>query len=359
MANYKKILIALLLLFLFPFLRSEDKKALAFYPYGAYSKETGGFLGGYMLYIYRPNKLPENYKPSSLELDLMFSFKQQLRILVRNKLNLSDGRYGIGIPIRYFNWPTTYFGIGNQKKTDKMEKYTKLLYEFYPYFEYHFQKIFVLAASVYLENNKITKSENDNDLLNDDIAGFEDYFLSGIEIKLGRLTTDNNFFPTRGSDIALSTKLYHKFLGSDYGFRNLTLDFRKYFPVSDDQTLAAQVLLNSLNGDPPFEKLPDLGNEMRGFDDNVYINDHYFLCRLENRIFPWHKDLWRRIGFAGFLESGQSFHTFSGIKSVNEKFSAGLGLRFILLPSEKFTLRCDAAWSRDGYEIEITSYEAF
>ncbi len=359
MANYKKLIFCLIFVNLFLFLRSEDKKSVAFYPFGAYSNETSIFLGGYALYTYRPENLPENYKPSSMELNLSISFKHQLRFLIRNKLNMAKGKYAIGIPLRYYNWPTTYYGIGNQKKPEIEENYTRQFYEFYPYFEYHFQEIFILAVSAYLEKSMITKSEADNTLLGYNVAGFEDYFLSGAEIKLERQTTDNNFFPTQGSNFAISTKFYHKSLGSDYSFRTFTCDLRKYLAISDKQTLAAQVLLNSVNGNPPFEKLPDLGNEMRGLDDKVYVNDHYFLSRIEDRIFPFDDKPWMKFGFAFFIESGQSFQAFNRINIDNQRFSAGFGIRYILLPSERLTLRCDFAWSRDGYEIKIISFEAF
>ena len=359
MENYKKIIILTVFLLILINLWAEEEKAFAFYPFGAYSDETSVFLGSYALYTFRPENLPENYKPASLELNLIVSYKKQIRTLLRNNIYLADGKYSIGIPLRYYLWPTTFYAVGNQVNTELKEDYTRQYFEFYPYFQYHLNKIISFSTSLYLEQSKITKSETDNDLLNKEVMGYKDYQLMGIGFGLNRDTTDRGYFPTAGSSLTYQVQLYHKYIGSDFSFRKSTFDYRRYVSISQSQTFAGQFLLKTVSGDVPFEKLPDLGSEMRGFDSHKYINDQIFMLRIEDRIFPWHKSYWQRFGLALFLETGQTMPSFSELCLNKQKYAAGLGLRFIMLPLQKLTLRFDFAFSEDGYEMDIISFEAF
>ena len=359
MASFNKILLIIVFLLMIFNICSAEEKAFAFYPFGAYSPETSVFLGGYGIYTYRPENLPVNYQPASLEINLIVSFKKQLRALIRNRIYLADGKYSLGIPLRYYLWPTTFYGIGNQSKPLMDEKFTRQYYEFNPYFEYHLNNIVTLTSSVFIEQNKITKSELDNDLLNHEVKGFEDYLITGIGFGIERETTDNSYFPTTGSNLSYQIQIYNQLFGSDYDFRKSTFDYRKYLSVSQIHTIAGQFLLKSVTGDIPFEKYSDLGSDMRGIDDHEYINDHFILCRLEDRIFPWEKDFLQRVGIAAFIETGQTMSSLSEIDLENQKFSAGLGFRFIMVPEQMLTLRADFAFSKDGFEMEIISFEAF
>ncbi|MCF7913063.1 MAG: outer membrane protein assembly factor [Candidatus Cloacimonetes bacterium] len=359
MENSKKLIILLLFILIVTNLQAEKEKAFAFYPFGAYSEETSVFLGSYALYTFRPENLPENYKPSSLELNLIVSYKKQVRILLRNKIFLAEGKYSLGIPLRYYLWPTTFYAVGNQENTDLKEDYTRQYFEFYPYFQYHFKKNITFSTIAYLEKSRITKSDTENSLLAQNVTGYDDYLLSGIGFGLNRDTTDKGYFPTSGSSLTYQVQFYHKSIGSDFNFRKSTFDYRKYATLSPSQTLAGQFLLKTVSGTTPFEKLPDLGNEIRGFDSHKYINDQIVMLRLEDRIFPWQKAGWQRFGFAAFLETGQAMASFSELSIDHQKYSAGIGLRYIMLPLQKLTLRFDFAVSEDGYEMEIISFEAF
>jgi outer membrane protein assembly factor BamA len=357
--NFKKVIILIAFLLILINLCAEEEKAFAFYPFGAYSDETSIFLGSYALYTFRPEYLPENYKPASLELNLIVSYKKQIRTLLRNNIYLADGKYSIGIPLRYYFWPTAFYAVDNQENTDISEDFTRQYFEFYPYFQYHANKIISFSGSLYLEQSRITKSETDNDLLHEEIIGYDYYQLMGIGLGLNRDTTDRGYFPTRGSSLTYLMQHYHKYIGSDYNFRKTTFDYRRYTAMSPSHTLAGQFLYRAVSGDVPFEKLPDLGSEMRGFDSHKYINDQIVMLRIEDRIFPWHKSYLHRFGFALFLETGQAMTTFSELNLNNQKYAAGLGLRYIMLPKQKLTLRFDFAFSEDGYEMDIISFEAF
>lgn len=357
--NFKKlILIGLLMLSAFN-IWSANNKAYAFYPFGAYSHETGTFLGAYALYSNQPENLPENYQPASLELTVIMSFKKQFSAVLQNRIYLAEGRYSIGIPIRYYFWPTTFYGIGNQSNSQFKEDFISQNYQISPYFNYHLNKIVTLSASTIIEHYKISDSDKENDLLNAEVAGYEKFLISGFGIGIERKTTDSNYFPTNGSQLSYQMKIYNNFFGSDYNLRVSQFDYRIYRSISPAQTIAGQFILKSASGDIPFVKYPDLGNIMRGYVEHKYINDQFLILRLEDRIFPFEKGIAKRLGFAAFMETGQTMPSLTDINLSNQKFSTGFGLRLILLPEQMFTLRADFAFSKDGFEMEIISFEAF
>ncbi|MDP8221622.1 MAG: BamA/TamA family outer membrane protein [Candidatus Stygibacter frigidus] len=357
--NFKKLLLLLIILLTVINAYSAEDKAYAFYPFGAYSDETSAFVGAYAIYTYKPENLPENYQPASFELNLILSFKKQISTLIRNRIYLANGKYSIGIPLRYYRWPTTFYGIGNQSEPDTKENFTREYYEFNPYIDYHLNKITTVSTIINYEQSKIIDSEIDNPLLNQEIPGYQKYLITGIGFGIERETTDNSYFPTTGSKLSFQINIYNHFLGSDYDFRKSTFDYRRYRSISKSQTLAGQFLLKSVKGDIPFQKYPDMGNDMRGFEDHKYINDHFFLLRMEDRIFPWDENILQRLGFVAFMETGQTMPSFSEIMFKNQKISAGFGFRFILLPEQMLTLRADFAFSKNGFEMEIISFEAF
>jgi outer membrane protein assembly factor BamA len=356
--NYRHLLLSFLI-FLSICQFAAAQTAIAFYPYGAYSNETSLFMGGYAMLSRRPENLPTNFRPGSLEVNLIASFKKQVRVLIRNKIYLAGSNYSLGIPLRYYYWPSTFYGIGNSSKPDQEEKYTRKILEISPNLEYGFMDYYFLTFTAFLERSRISNSEAENDLLNNAIYGTEDFLLAGAGLKFSRSSVDNNYYPTKGSELSLATRIYHKKMGSDYSLRLVTLDIRSYFSPNENHTIAMQLQQKSASGDIPFEKYPDLGDEMRGLDSNKYINEQFLLYRIEDRIFPFISGKESRIGFAVFAETGQTFSSLSSIKSRYQKLSAGLGLRYLLLPAEMLTLRCDISFSSDGWELDIISFEAF
>jgi outer membrane protein assembly factor BamA len=205
----------------------------------------------------------------------------------------------------------------------------------------------------------VLSEEEDNELLNQDIKGFEKNILSGIELLFRRTTTDNPLFPLRGNLISLRSQMYDDTFGSDFNFYLLEADFRTYKAMNWQHTLAGQVFWKKVSGKIPFAEYADLGSQVRGLDDDKYVSNNMAFARIEDRFFPWILPFWKRFGGAIFLETGNSWQHSEEISLDTVKYSYGIGLRYILLPEEKINLRFDIAFSADTMEIEIISYEAF
>lgn len=361
MENYKILLLIIILITAscLTAAENESKTGFAYYPFGGYSTETNVMLGSYALYTYRPANIPASYEPSKLEMNIIYTFKNQLRLLIRNKLLLSDGKYNIGLPLRYYKWPTTFYGIHLQENPDMEEKFDLQAWEIFPYLEIMLGKHNAIKATYYAKGFQILKEDNECGLLCEQITGYADYFLSGAELRLQRKTIDNVNFPSKGYDLSLMGQVYEKSIGSDFDFNVFETDLRVYQAINRQQTFAAQIFFKKVAGNVPFNELADLGSKLRGYDSHKYISNNLAFTRIEDRVFPWQKSSFEPFGFVLFAEAGTTFEHRDDFDYNNLKLSYGFGLRYTLLPKEKLNLRLDIAFSKDGMEIDIISFEAF
>ncbi|MCF7919822.1 MAG: outer membrane protein assembly factor [Candidatus Cloacimonetes bacterium] len=361
MANYKILFLILILISAsnLTSVENDPGTGFAFYPFAGYSSETNIMFGSYALYTYRPANIPANYEPSKLELNVIYTLNNQLRLLLRNKLLLADGKYNIGLPLRYYKWPTTFYGLYMQEEPELEEKFDLQAWEIYPFLEVMLGQHNSLTTTWYAKGFQILKEDDECGLLCDQITGFTDYFISCIELKLQRKTIDNVNFPTKGYDLSISDQVYDNSLASDFDFNVLEIDLRIYQALNGQQTIAAQLFFKKVTGDVPFYELADLGSWLRGYDSHKYISNNLTFARIENRVFPWSDTIFQSYGFVLFCEAGETFKHGDDLNYENLKLSYGFGLRYTLLPKEKLNLRLDIGFSKDGMEIDIISFEAF
>jgi len=95
-----------------------------------YSNETSFVLGTYLMYISRPQNLEMHIPPTSLIFNGTYSLKKQTVLTVQPELQMMRGKYSMSFPTTYKNWPSSFYGIGNNTKEDSKEKYTMQEIEF-------------------------------------------------------------------------------------------------------------------------------------------------------------------------------------------------------------------------------------
>jgi len=226
-------------------------------------------------------------------------------------------------------------------------------------FKIRFSKKWAIDAFFEMDDYKILKTESTGELKNHSIAGSENCFISGLGFSIIRDSRDNTFYSTSGGYYKFGNIFFEDFLGSDYSFSQHSIDFRRFFPIARGHSFAFQTIFTYTKDEAPFRKLSDLGNKMRGYDSDRFIDNHRFIARSEYRLFPWATRLQQRVGLAFFVETGQVSHNLDAFRFTELKCSGGAGLRFMLLPSEKLTLRIDYAIGNNSSDLILTSQEAF
>jgi len=198
--------------------------------------------------------------------------------------------------------------------------------------------------------------EEGSQLAKEQILGSKGGIASGIGFFLNWDSRDNIYFPSSGSYYRFMLTSFLSNLGSDYDFTEYRLDIRKYIPLFSSHVLAFQSYMNFISGNAPFQMLSLLGGEsvMRGFYRGRYRDRNLIAFQMELRI-----PVWRRLGLASFLGVGDVAGKISHLNMGEFKYSAGFGIRYLLIPEEKLNIRFDVGFGNDSWGIYIIIAEAF
>ncbi len=350
----------ILILFCNLLLSTDDKKdsEIMGYPQLSYATETG-FVGGMQIYyLYRPRSNPYPIPRNKLILDAKYSQKKQFYSRFEPEFYLFQGDYYFNALISYMNWPSEYYGIGNNSKEENEESYTPEMVNISIDFKKIFGKVNISALYDF-EHFQILKSEEDGVLATGMIPGSEKHLISGTGAALEWDSRDNTNFPTKGEYVSLKGILYRKFLGSDYSFEKLTLNMRKYFTLSKSQWLAIQFFSGKIFGDYPFPQLFQLDDFSRGYITDLFRDTNITASRLEYRTFPFRTSLLNNVGFVAFAEAGQVAENLKSYALGEIKLSGGFGLRYSLFPKERLNLRFDVGFGKDSMNISVGGGEEF
>ncbi|MFC1530078.1 hypothetical protein ACFL6R_05110 [Gemmatimonadota bacterium] len=93
---------------------------------------------------------------------------------------------------------------------------------------------------------------------------------------------------------------------------------------------------------------------MRGIYSGRYADQNMLTFQAEYR-----RPVWKRIGMAAFAGVGDVAHEIGDFRFGDFKFSAGFGIRFLLIPEENMNLRLDWAWGKGTDGMYISILEAF
>ena len=129
--------------------------------------------------------------------------------------------------------------------------------------------------------------------------------MSGISLSYDQ--RKSYFFTTEGRYFEIRAIFYKKMLGSDYGFSLYTIDYRRYYQLSNKRSVGWQLFSGYKTAEVPFQQMFQLGDFLRAFDSSRYIDRVITILRSEYRYFPWEGKLTRRIGLVCFAESGTVF----------------------------------------------------
>ncbi len=316
-------------------------------------------FGGYVMHTSRPQDIEMNIPPNSISINSIYTLKKQCVIRLQPEFQIKKGKYSIAFPITYKNWPSSFYGIGNSTDENAEEEYTSQFIEMQLSAKRRFLHKLEFEIFYEIDNYKILKLENCGILSAEEIPGSRNCLISGLGFSLIYNTRDNSFLPSSGNYCKLENTFFNDLFGSDLNFSQYKLDIRKFLPVREGNTVAFQGLFTYTKNEAPFQKLADLGSKMRGYNGGRFIDDHRLILRSEYRLFPWKSGKQSRIGFAGFVECGQVAPSIKEIQFAELKCSGGIGLRFILIPDEKFTLRIDYAIGKNSTDLILISQEAF
>ena len=166
---------------------------------------------------------------------------------------------------------------------------------------------------------------------------------------------DHELFPRSGWKIDGGVKFFRESAGSDFNADIVNIFVNRFWPMRENDTLAARIALKSADGDAPFFLLSTFGGskDLRGYPGGRYRDYKMYAVQTEYR---WHfNERWIFTGFAGFGEVADKFSEFG------KDFlpAAGVGARFVLSKKHQVSLSTDIGVGKDGTEFYFGIGEAF
>ena len=174
----------------------------------------------------------------------------------------------------------------------------------------------------------------------------------GLGILVQYDTRDSQTNAYKGQRFELDALFNSKEIGSTNSYQSYNLKYRYYHQLIDSLVLSVEAKGCAKSGQAPLWDYCTIG--LRGFSATRYINKVSTSLQSELRWRAW-KDI-GAVAFIGLGYNGKSISELDDKASVN---SYGVGLRYMVLDSQRINLRFDYARSGDSDAIYISVAEAF
>ena len=334
-----------------------QKSSFIVLPLAFYTPETrfGGGAASIFAFRFRGNSVET--KLSQAQLGFAYTQEKQILSYLPFQLYFKEQTWFSYGELGYYRYVYQFYGIGNDTREEDKEAYDAN----YPRIRLNVLK--QLSPKIYFglrywfDDYKIDNTAPEGMLSNEPITGQHGGIISGIGLVMNRDSRDQVFYPSTGNftDVVLYSN--RKELGSAFNFTRFSIDAAQYFAVSKNGVFAANVFLDFVFGDPPFQQLAFIGGskKLRGYFEGRFRDKKLWLAQAEYR--QW---IYKFIGatvFGGLASVAPELSDFDN-KKVHLAFGAGLRLR--LSKKDKINMRIDAGFDENlNFLPYITVGEAF
>ncbi len=354
-----KLKLSILILILIYILNLYSERNSARYPFVVYTEDTSFMIGGFNLVTWRDSTFTDSQSPDILITNGIYSFKNQFLIFTQYSYRFRHSSFGIVPFVKYEKWPANFYQLGNHSKFESEEKILLEGIDFRFHLTNYFYDKLSLKSGLLIENYSLRDFNQSSFFVEEQILGVDGGLATGISLNLEYDTRSNSQYPLNGNYLSLENQFYFKVFNSDYSFSNHSLIYKRFDDLGKNFILANQVKGSAIFNEAPFYKLNKLGEVLRAYNENRFIDDYLVSFKSELRNFPFTDGFKQRFGWVAFIETGQVSDSYSAIKFDNLKFSMGLGIRFALIPQEKMNLRIDIAHGEDGINVRFIAQEDF
>ncbi len=182
--------------------------------------------------------------------------------------------------------------------------------------------------------------------------------MRALGIRMTRDTRPNQFYPTAGMKLEVTSDFFMQSLGSKYSFQAYRFTFSKYHSLGKNQVLAYNLFACATGGEPPFygNCIYGTSNQLRGYTAGKYFDRYMSATQLEYRL-----TLPKGIGLAAFAGAGGVMPSSGQVLFRNDHFlpDVGGGPRYELSKKYHVNLRADFARGRDSWTWSMGVGEAF
>ena len=267
----------------------DNRLGITPFPVIYYTPETSLALGGGVVFTLRDEDETLETRPDNLQVMTAYTLNNQFFLMLSPEKYFNEQRGRFFMNIGYLNWPTSFFGIGNESGIDpeeiedQEETYTDESFMLQPWIMHAVVADVSMGLTLDWKNTNVQDVEDGGMLEQGDITGSDGGVSSGMGPVIAWDTRDNLFSPSRGSWHKTWAWIYREWMGSDFDYEYYGLDLRHYRPIGRESVLAMQGFMALTSGEVPFNEYPT--PLMRGLYENVFIDKNAVAVRAEYR-FP-------------------------------------------------------------------------
>jgi hypothetical protein len=326
-------------------------------PYVGSAPETGFQYGATVFRIRQP--ADSVTRPSTAQLFANYTAKRQARAFVEIDRWTTHNTWRVIGRLEWQRFPLPYHGFGDHAPASAEEAYTprgvlalataqrRIRGPLYAFGGYRFQDVAIVetAADGVLRRGHVVGSEGGR-------VG---------QLQGGALwdSRDNVFAPYRGAFVQVTGSAAAGALGSEFDFRRVVVDARRFLAVGDRRVVAVQGVVEATSGAAPFDQVSLVGssNYFRGYTRGRYRDRHLAALQAEYRA-----PLAGRLGWAAFAGGGRVGSQVADLVGGGARVlpSYGLGARWLLFAASRSTVRVDYARGAGGQSgLYVALNEAF
>jgi len=295
-------------------------------------------------------------QPSQITALAYLTLNQQYKFAANVSLMFGKNKYKTTTAFFMFNFPEYYYGIGNEnvEKDACLIQYKNI--SFSQTFSYRITKRWYIGMKyIYANYTDVDTTIGAHCFDYEDISKNEGV-QSGIGVRVARETRDNRFNARKGSFFFFEYMSFGKWIGSEFAYSTLLINYRKYIMPLKWLTIAGEVTSEVIFGDPPVQSLSLMGGDsrMRGIYKGRFRDKTIIDTQVEFR-FPivW---IFGGVLFTGLGEVGETYksYTWQGIK-----WTYGGGLRLTVHEETRTNIRFDVGFFQGKPLYFFTFSEAF
>ena len=296
--------------------------------------------------------------PSSAITSLAWSERDQKSISLDPTLYLGEDWLITG-RVAAENWPTDYFGIGNNTDKADQETFTSRNLEFEAELNHRLTPHGWIGPRVVVRDYRLSDVGAGSLLATDVPVGIDGGTVVGVGATARYDSRDDVFAPGRGLLFNAAITVHDSMIGSDFDFQRYTLDARQYLTIRPDWVLVLTQYGAITRGEVPFQELALIGDasppaRLRGHITGRFRDNDAAIAQAELR-YP----LYRRLSGVAFVGIGDVAPRLSDLRAADMKWSAGVGLRFRVSEAERIHLRLDVGLAEDESGVYFALMEAF
>jgi hypothetical protein len=321
-----------------------------------YTPETKLAFGASAAWIFRTGDPSVNRRPSSLGGVGIYTLKNQVIVSLGGELYWDRDRKQLSGGGSYQNFPNDFYGLGNDTDADFSESYTDEGSAIALDYSVEVVRGVRVGGGLNFGASSITDTEP-GDLLRDGaIPGGHGGQVLGAGLKLAYDTRMNISYPRSATYCQMDWRLFDDVLGADFSFSAATVDLRRYLDFGERKVLAVRALGQFGGGDVPFQVMPALGGDLllRGYFQGRFRERKLVALQSEFRGY-----FWKRLGGVVFGGLGQVAHEYGQLGIDRFHYSAGAGLRILLVEQEGLNLRADFGFGSDQSGFYLGFGEVF